>query len=426
MKTIPEHSSLIKDLITQRFVSIDGEHESRNLVDVLNSNPAPISPDLALDQVRSSVMFKGLADKEALAKSFREVQTKDLFQRCRGLQYKPQAIEEHRANFSPRTLQEEGYIYVNKWRVPDWYVTEADIQPFYRFMCRLFPDKTEREYMYEWVAMLVWHPEKKSWCPVLKGEQGTGKSSFLSMLALLVGRNNTHITANHKTVSGEFNAIWMESVLVGLEEVKNIPNAPAFYNTLKTYITDIGQSGACKQKDIERYNCFSKVIVCTNADIPFPIEEDDRRLAVFNVPHRKSQEETREFMKEFIPWMQDNIGAIACWLKSKVVTDWSRNAPHTEAKTQMIYDSIPAWELALEEYLEGKEVVMDSQTLLIAQENVRGIKKQTVNRWLKDRGWLQKRIRDDRLGQIGVFVSPEKPKLIEDTKIIKEKLHEHH
>lgn len=414
------NAELVKDLIKLQYARLATATNTNNFIDIHDSKCEAFPVELALESCLSNVALCSLAGADTVRECFRDLQRHQGFDFIRGFVYEPEPVEQ----IHSKVQEVNGYKYVNRWTKPRHILEHQDLQPFFSFMCRLFPEKGDREFIYQWMAMLTWHPEQKSCGLLLKGPQGTGKSSFIKLLVSLVGRENSHVTSNHKCVSGGFNAIWMESVLVGLEEVKNLSNPAAFYNTLKTYISDIEQSGERKGKDIENYNCYSKVVVASNAEVPFPMAEDDRRFAVYYVGHRHDQQETAECMALLVPWIEANTGAIALWLKDKVSDTWTTDAPRTDAKDQLIQNAMPEWECNLVEYIEGKQLVTLDEMSNAIQAHTYSVKPQTIAAKLKSMGWVSDRIRINKgdCNKSTVMLGPDMAHIAGNTKKIREVL----
>ena len=67
-------------------------------------------------------------------------------------------------------------------------------------------DKDKADFILDWCAHMVQRPwEKPGVALVLKGRKGTGKTLLTDMLARVIGRQNTLITANGKKLFAQFN-----------------------------------------------------------------------------------------------------------------------------------------------------------------------------------------------------------------------------
>ncbi|MEZ5525407.1 MAG: DUF5906 domain-containing protein [Pseudomonadales bacterium] len=424
MELIANKDLLIK-MIVGRYVQLDSAQDKRNIVDTRCTNAAPMTPDLALRHCLTRAGLGGIADSQAIAEAFTQVQRESLFTVCRNKTYIPQPVENWFTS-SYAVIEKQGYNYLNNWRKPDWLIEVGkDISPFLELLERMFPSEKERLHILKWLYMLVFHPEKKSWAPVLIGPQGTGKSLFLQTAKKLVGESNCYITANHKAVVGGFNAVWMDTVLVGIEEVKNVDNPLKFANQLKLYISDIEQAGERKGSDIERFNCYSKVAICSNADLPFPIEGDDRRFSIFRVEHKENAEETKGFGRKYSEWLNDQeayaIDSIANWLLKNVgpivkVSEWSVNAPLTDTKQEVIEASKPEWKVRVDEFLEERIAV----SLKDLEERV-DVKPRTIATYLQHHhGATKWDKRPEQRGQKHtVYVLPTGTHLLNDEKKLK-------
>jgi len=80
-------------------------------------------------------------------------------------------------------------------------------------------DESKANYILDWCAHMVQRPwEKPGVALVLKGRKGTGKTLLTHLLTRVIGRKNTLITADGKSLFAKFNWHLADKLLIGAEE----------------------------------------------------------------------------------------------------------------------------------------------------------------------------------------------------------------
>jgi hypothetical protein len=146
-----------------------------------------------------------------------------------------------------------------------------------------------------WFAWIIQHPHRKTGvCWFLVGDQGVGKSLFLTMLSRLFGHHYVHITRADRLVN-RFNGDSAEASLCLVDEADFSKMAKADLNYMKGMITEETDHKENKGIDVVRICSFINLIVCTNDRNPMKLEVGvNRRYQIVEVD-KKHQTDTSYF-----------------------------------------------------------------------------------------------------------------------------------
>lgn len=187
---------------------------------------------------------------------------------------------------------------------------------FGEYMERLFSIEAERKFIIRWLARTVNQPAYKiRVAPVLRGGQGTGKSFLIdTLLSQLAGKHNV-LNTSLKAITGQFNAPIAACTVCCLDETYSHKKSSA--DKLKKFITDEFITITEKHVDSRQAKIFANIVIISNSKYPIHIEEDDRRYYVPKfIEHKRDAQDTANFIKGFLDWL--NAGGVAelyCYLK---------------------------------------------------------------------------------------------------------------
>jgi len=185
-------------------------------------------------------------------------------------------------------------------------------------------NQKKADYILDWCAHMVQQPgQKPGVALVLKGRKGTGKTLLTQILARVIGRQNTLITADGKKLFKQFNWHLADKLLIGAEE--------AFFggdlelnDKLKHLLT--GDDIEVAQKFGHRISMKSmhRMIMTSNHANVIEMTEDERRFFVCDVSDKKRGDDAY-----FTPlWRVANgedeatLAAFMHELKTRDITDW--------------------------------------------------------------------------------------------------------
>ncbi|MGO4551256.1 primase-helicase family protein [Lysobacter sp. 2RAF19] len=144
-------------------------------------------------------------------------------------------------------------------------------------------------YLLAWTADMMQDPDhKKGVAVVLRGEKGTGKSTFADILRRLLGGHAIKVS-HMKHLTGNFNGHLADKLLVVAEESfwagdKN-DEGP-----LKDMITSDTLTVERKGVDAVEMRSVSRIVMVTNAAWAVPATRDERRYFVLDVGSKRRQD----------------------------------------------------------------------------------------------------------------------------------------
>ncbi len=217
-------------------------------------------------------------------------------------------------------------------------------------------DKDKANYILDWSAHMVQRPwEKPNVALVLRGRKGTGKTLLTQILARVVGRSNTLITANGKKLFEKFNWHLADKLLVGAEEAFFVGNRE-LNDQLKHLLT--GDEIEVEQKYGQRISMKSmhRVIMTSNHDQVVAASADERRFFVCDVSDKRRGDDSY-----FAPLVRmikgdDNatLAAFMYELQTRDITNWkpeqaARKAASSDLARQKLLSLEPPLQWLLEE-----------------------------------------------------------------------------
>ena len=256
-------------------------------------------------------------------------------------------------------------------------------------------DKQAKEYVLKWIAHLIFKPSiKMQHGLMLSGGQGTGKSTFTDVIGCLVGENN-YTTLNPDDIKDTFNNWLIGNRLAVVEEIKENGNHD-LYNKIKPYFTSPKLNMNIKMESKRQMQNHLHFIFLSNASIPLPFSDDDRRLFFFRSKQKKRNQDYYSELNKYLrnedgSFKEESINEIAYYLKDKILptleNDFAHREPHiTEDKVSLQEASqhpITQWikeGLANKEGIFADDVWFQWKTLLyyIPQEYEYLLKSRTV------------------------------------------------
>lgn len=224
-------------------------------------------------------------------------------------------------------IQEGGREYVNTY-VPYYCpVMDGDVAPFLDLLARQFPIEWDRRILLNWFARFAQTPGYKfMWWPVIQGVKGNGKTFLISVLRYIAGQHYTHLPNSHAIARDglKFNNWITRKLLLGIEEI-NLAHKRDFLDELKVVVT--GEQIATEGKGAEQITSDNAAngIIATNHRHGVPIDDDERRYAVFFMAQQKVEDLARDHMDgdyfpQLIAWFKAGGAAIiAGYLKTYAI-----------------------------------------------------------------------------------------------------------
>ena len=221
-------------------------------------------------------------------------------------------------------------------------IFNADIGIFEEYLEMMIPRKDELFELKRWIATLVAKPEIRIlWAVLLSSNiHGLGKSTLGStVLQPLVGAWNVSLV-NEADLMSDFN-VWQAYRRLAIVEEIYTGHGWAMYNKLKVAITELEITVNIKHRSQHKCDNWAHVFACSNSGIPIRMDANDRRW--FYPDMSEIREWERSDYEKFRDWLaEDGLRKILGW-----ALDWGdyvlpgEEAPMTERKLKLIYDSIP-------------------------------------------------------------------------------------
>jgi hypothetical protein len=216
-------------------------------------------------------------------------------------------------------------------------------------------DKHKANYILDWSGHMVQRPwEKPGVALVMKGRKGTGKTLLTQILARIVGRPNTLITASGKKLFHHFNWHLADKLLIGAEEAFFVGNHEV-NDQLKHLLT--GDDIEVEQKFGQRLSMKSmhRITMTSNRDQVVAASDDERRFFVCDVSDKRRGDDNY-----FAPLVRvikgeddETLGAFMHLLQTRNIDGWkpeaaARNAAGIDLARQKLLSLEPPLQWLLE------------------------------------------------------------------------------
>jgi hypothetical protein len=146
-------------------------------------------------------------------------------------------------------------------------------------------DEKSANYLFNYLAHLIQKPtEKPKVSIVIKGKEGLGKDTLMTMLNKLLGDTYGHNTANLDDIFGSYNAQTRDKLFMTLNEVEG-KGGYENVSKIKDYIT--ADTTTIREKyvgNMEQVN-YIRLFIFSNNLNPVAISSSDRRMVVFKTHH---------------------------------------------------------------------------------------------------------------------------------------------
>jgi len=318
--------------------------------------------------------------------------------------FKKQAFPSHVSTIVYEPGDKQGVINVdgrrsvNTWVPSSIRPREGDPKPFIDFMTYLFPDAGDRPHVLKWCATLIARPRVRMKYGLLlsSAAQGVGKTTLCEILRILLGVQNCSAPSVKDVVESGFNSWLIRKRLVFVNEIYE-GNSWKASQRLKSFITD--QTLEANEKMIRGYTIknWAHFILCSNADVPVKLDQEDRRFLVPMVTEEKRPKAEWEALYEWLA--TGGYGIIAAWAED-FVTEHGHvgagdEAPSTTRKRDLIQDSHSAEEQAvadLASMLTDSAQSSGGQAVLVVSDVLLWLKGQSQNQFKPSiiKAWLEK------------------------------------
>jgi hypothetical protein len=222
----------------------------------------------------------------------------------------------------------------NLWRPSGVEAREGDVSWFEEHLTLMFPEETERNFVLDYLALLVQRPaEKIKFALLIQGAQGTGKSAIGGLMRRIIGDRNVVLPRNDE-VTRNFSG-WQEGKQLAIIEELMAIGRLEVSNRLKPVITE--PFLRIEEKYMTAYTIpnYLNLLCFTNHRDALPIEAGDRRWLVIFSP---AKPQAQEYYDRLFEKIESAVGAAAVkyyLAQRRVALSPNGRAPETLAKAEM-------------------------------------------------------------------------------------------
>ncbi len=207
-------------------------------------------------------------------------------------------------------VETEQRTFLNTYVPIETLRVSGDPGPFLDFLSRILPVERDRRILLSYLAALIQNPGRKfQWWPVIQGTKGNGKSAISTIMQHAIGEVYSHLPNVAKMARNgiNFNAWLDQRLFVGLEEVY-AANRRDFLEEFKPYVTNSRISIEKKGVDETTGSNLCNGIALTNHRDGVPIDDDERRYAVFFTAQQRAEDLVRDgmdgnYFPDFYNWL---------------------------------------------------------------------------------------------------------------------------
>lgn len=200
-------------------------------------------------------------------------------------------------------VTEYGTRSVNIYVPLDIPRVKESVELFLIHLEKLIPDENDRLILLSYMAALVQYKGKKfTWCVIVQGAHGNGKTLLNEILSFCMGQKYVHSPSSAQ-LAGQFNS-WMENnLLITVDDVYQ--TRWDMMEILKPMITnkylEIESKGVNKVTKEICCNFF----LCSNNKDGIPKSRDDRRFAPFFTAQQSAADCERDMGGDYFPKLRD-------------------------------------------------------------------------------------------------------------------------
>lgn len=161
------------------------------------------------------------------------------------------------------------------------------LDPFFFHIHEVMGDK-EIEFLLDYIAhMIQFTAQKPGVMIILTGKPGVGKTIICDIIARMLGKQNAVVVDSAAFTQSNFNGLFSGKLFVTINELNVAARRDhTLTGKIKSWITDENYTVNAKFMPQRNERSFHRFVATTNSDIPFPIDTDDRRIALFKVGDR--------------------------------------------------------------------------------------------------------------------------------------------
>lgn len=204
-----------------------------------------------------------------------------------------------RPEHGPGEVIKNGTVRLINTYIPyDCPRAQGDASPFFNHVAKLLPDETDRKILLSYLASMAQNPGVKfQWWPVVQGAKGNGKTLLISAMTHIVGEHYTHLPNSAKMAREGLNFTgWIDgNLFIGIEEIA-LAHKREFLEEFKVVVTNRRVGVEKKGKDEFTGDNRVNGLILTNHKDGVPIDDEERRYAVFYTAQQSKADIARDGM----------------------------------------------------------------------------------------------------------------------------------
>lgn len=295
---------------------------------------------------------------------------------------------------------------VNIWRPIEVDEAEGDVAPFLDHVAKMIPDATDRAILFTYMKSLARNPGVKfQWAPVIQGVEGNGKSLIIRVMYHAVTKAYSHLPKASQ-LTEKFNSWLAGRIFIGVEEIK-VSDRREVLEDLKDAVTNDWIEIRGMQQEKRMAENFTNWIFCTNHKDAIPVDENQRRYAIFYTAQQSKADLIRDgltetYFKALYDWLRGGgYRAVVHWLRHSALDSIahdpagsSQRAPNTTSTGEAIVMSLGRVEQEILDAVESQKpgfkggwISTFSVSKLLEERGVRSVSGRKMAEILKTLGY---------------------------------------
>lgn len=190
------------------------------------------------------------------------------------------------------TFEEDGHVWINNFQDIRMPAIAGDITMFLDHVNAMLPRGDDALILLCYLAALLQYPGRKfTWCPVIVGAEGNGKSWLVDLMMAIIGHRYCYKPST-KDITSQFNAYEEGKLFLPIEEMKATND---ILDTMKVSITNERVRIEAKGRDGHMAYNFANYVINTNHIDGVPVDENSRRFCMLVCEQQTAKEVLRDF-----------------------------------------------------------------------------------------------------------------------------------
>lgn len=256
-------------------------------------------------------------------------------------------------------------------------------------------DERTAEILLSWMAYIVSNAGKKiKWCPLLIGNDGTGKSLVSVWLAAALGRSNVRSISND-TLNQKWTEWFGSAQVLVFDETLVSDSRKDVMEKLKTLVTEEQVSINTRFENTSDVLNITNMIFSSNHTAALPLSPTDRRFFVIKCAYRDADEVLSQHGSDYFTRCHQlrEDPAYAAGLRYALLHmvprhpefDPVRNAPDTPFRQEVIEHSGSEVEFIIRRLIEEQRSPLITRFVLCSRETLRLVREETSMRGVSPR-----------------------------------------